>query len=319
MCGSNAAPPLSLTLVDRGGKHIDIEVRRSDGYVNATKLCQAVGKFWNHYTSNSKTKEFLSELSDVEKIPVENLLTGNPVSTIPSVGLIESGKNQHRNTWIHPDVSINLAQWASAKYGVAVSRLIRRYQTGQVTTADSLAASRTLASQISFVDCVELEKQRIDAHAKLELEKYKYQADVDANLALQKHISTCDAGNEKYFRTLAHEKEMMELKAEAETRVLDRERELCERFGYPMSHLTIAKWWAEYVMPCEESDIRLDDAIGHYRTRSGHDTTLKKQLQAELKPLGVRTTNVFRGNRIFPGFRGFRFKSLSERDDDGTY
>lgn len=147
--------PLPLVLTDDTGNAIDIEIRH-DGYVNATKLCQAVGKFWNNYTSNAKTKEFLTELSKVEKIPVENRPTGNPVGQISSgngtKALVHIGISRTQNTWVHPDVAIHLAQWASARFGVAVSRLVRRYQTGQVTTQESINASAELAQTVSVVD-----------------------------------------------------------------------------------------------------------------------------------------------------------------------
>ena len=53
---------------------------------------------------------------------------------------------------IHPDVAIHLACWASPRYGIAVTRLVRRFQTGQVTTAESVAASHELAQQVDVVD-----------------------------------------------------------------------------------------------------------------------------------------------------------------------
>ncbi len=45
-----------------------------------------------------------------------------------------------------------MAQWASPKFGVAVSKLVQRFQTGQVTTAESIAASHQLAEQIDFAE-----------------------------------------------------------------------------------------------------------------------------------------------------------------------
>lgn len=303
--------PLPLVLVDDTGNAIDIEIRQ-DGYVNATKLCQAMGKEWRHYFQPTKTKEFLAALSEAEKITVERPAT--IVAGQISTGLIQTGISRTQHTWVHPDVAINLAQWASAKYGVAVSRLVRRYQTGKVTTAESLAASRTLAAQISFVDgSADLEKHRIDAHAKLELEKYKYQADVDAKLAIETHNLTCDAGNTKYFRSLEHEKELLELKSQAEMRVLDRERVLCERYGYPFAHLTVANWWNEYVTLQEHCSISLNDALGHYRKTTGHETPTKK-FQSELAAIGVRVTMVYKQGKTVSGFRDVRFKSLSDRD-----
>src|SRR5215217_1533630 len=142
---------LPLVLTNDDGNLINIEIR-PDGYVNATKLCQAMGKFWKHYNSNDKTKEFLAELSKVEKIPVETHSVGKPTEYSVDRVLVQIGTSKSQHTWVHPDVAIHLAQWASPRFGVAVSRLVRRYQTGQVTTQESINASVDLAQNVSVVD-----------------------------------------------------------------------------------------------------------------------------------------------------------------------
>ncbi len=50
---------------------------RSDGMINATSLCKAVGKRLDHYKENLQTKEYLDELSSVTGIPVSELF--NPI------------------------------------------------------------------------------------------------------------------------------------------------------------------------------------------------------------------------------------------------
>src|SRR5215217_6398610 len=232
---------LPLVLTNDDGNLINIEIR-PDGYVNATKLCQAMGKFWKHYNSNDKTKEFLAELSKVEKIPVETHSVGKPTEYSVDRVLVQIGTSKSQHTWVHPDVAIHLAQWASPRFGVAVSRLVRRYQTGQVTTEESLAASRALAGQISLVDSAEVEKHRIDAHTKLELEKYKYRidAEITAKLETDKHNLSCDMGNAQYFRKLDHEKEMAAIAHQNRMESLEYERQLLEQFGYPMRALPVS-------------------------------------------------------------------------------
>ena len=37
---------------------------REDGYVNATSLCKAGGKYFHDYFRNKKTKEYLKKLSE---------------------------------------------------------------------------------------------------------------------------------------------------------------------------------------------------------------------------------------------------------------
>ena len=152
---ANQHNSLPLELVDGNGQTVIIDIRHPDGYVNATKLCQAMGKEWKNYYAVAKNKEYLTELSKVENIPVEmrpaviaagqdsprSLAAGILASTNsagisreegtgPERCLVESGKNRFQHTWVHPDVAISLAQWADQRFGVAVSRLVRRYQTG---------------------------------------------------------------------------------------------------------------------------------------------------------------------------------------------
>ena len=105
---------------------------------------------------------------------------------------------------------------------------------------------------------------------------------------------------------------MAALKLEAELRVLEKEKELFSRYGYPMAHLTVARWWSEYVKTCEGYGLKLDEAIGHYNKQSGRDL-LKKEFQSELLSIGIRVGTIVRGNRLFPGFRNVRFKQLYER------
>ncbi len=68
---------------------------REDGYVFATKLCEAGGKSWAHYKENKNSVEFIDKLSRSIGIPI-NLL----------IQTIMTGKNENRGTWIHPKIAI---------------------------------------------------------------------------------------------------------------------------------------------------------------------------------------------------------------------
>ena len=126
---SSALPPLTtadmqlatlpLVLVDATANAVNIELR-PDGYVNATKLCQAMRKEWKHYYALTKSKEFLQALGEYTHTPITRRVSGENC-------LVEVGKNQHQNTWVHPDVAINLAQWLSPHVAVAVSAMIRQF------------------------------------------------------------------------------------------------------------------------------------------------------------------------------------------------
>ena len=99
------------------GDGYQIENRKSDGYINVTNLCKAGGKKFNDWKRLNKTFDFLEVLSTEVGIPTSVLIqigkgskftaAGNPVSV--------------QNTWVHPQVAINIAQWISPQFDVKVS------------------------------------------------------------------------------------------------------------------------------------------------------------------------------------------------------
>ena len=95
--------------------NVVITSRPLDHYVNATQLCQAGGKKFSHWFSLETTKELINELSSDAGITASLL-----VETI-------RGKSSKftQGSWIHPDLSIQLAQWISPKFAIQVSKWIR--------------------------------------------------------------------------------------------------------------------------------------------------------------------------------------------------
>ena len=95
--------------------NVSITSRPIDHYVNATQLCQAGGKKFSHWFSLDTTKELIKELS--------------ADAVIPASGLVETkrgGNNKSdQGSWIHPDLSIQLAQWISPKFAIQVSKWVR--------------------------------------------------------------------------------------------------------------------------------------------------------------------------------------------------
>ena len=110
---------MQLAVIDRevGDSHID--QRLMDGYINATALCKACGKEMKHYLSNASTKAFIEELS---------LEVGIPTSAL--IQIVKGGSPQFQGTWVHPQVAINLAQWASPKFAVLVSKWVFEWMQG---------------------------------------------------------------------------------------------------------------------------------------------------------------------------------------------
>jgi hypothetical protein len=81
---------------------------RDDGYINTTHLCKAGDKLFSDWYKLKSTKELISILeSDMN------------ISTL----LIDNKTN--RDTWIHPDLAIQLAQWISPLFALQVSKWIR--------------------------------------------------------------------------------------------------------------------------------------------------------------------------------------------------
>jgi hypothetical protein len=115
---------LTLSLIPHDYDGTLIHQRAIDGYVNATAMCKAVGKKFGDYTRTGTTQEFLKELSLVTGIPVTQLVIS-----------IQGGNPEYQGSWVHPDVAINLGQWCSPKFAVAVSRWVREWMTGKIPKA----------------------------------------------------------------------------------------------------------------------------------------------------------------------------------------
>lgn len=109
-----------LALVPHSYQGAIIQQRLNDGYINATAMCRAAGKEWANYHQNGTTKEFLKALQGSLGIP------RNPI-----VQSIVTGANEHRGTWVHPQVAIHLAQWLSADFAVLVSEWVFQWLTGK--------------------------------------------------------------------------------------------------------------------------------------------------------------------------------------------
>lgn len=110
---------MQLAVIDRevGDSHID--QRLMDGYINATALCKACKKDFYDYSRLKSTKEFIDELSSETGIPVSALIQ-----------TVKGGNPQFQGTWVHPQVAINLAQWASPKFAVLVSKWVFEWMQG---------------------------------------------------------------------------------------------------------------------------------------------------------------------------------------------
>lgn len=106
ICQQKPIPTKSVTI-----NGVLIESRISDGYVNATALCRAGGKRWIDYSKTKEAKVLF------EKVSVEvRIITSN---------LILSTRGRNAETWIHPDIAIDLAQWIGVDFKYAVIKLVQ--------------------------------------------------------------------------------------------------------------------------------------------------------------------------------------------------
>ncbi|MDM8565111.1 KilA-N domain-containing protein [Candidatus Halobeggiatoa sp. HSG11] len=97
-----------------------IRQRSSDGYLDATAMCKANGKKFNDYYRLKSTKEFLTQLSD---FIINNPVTGMCVTEQNQqlIQTVQGGTPEEQGTWVHPYISINLAQWCSPIFAVMVT------------------------------------------------------------------------------------------------------------------------------------------------------------------------------------------------------
>ncbi|WCS27202.1 KilA-N domain-containing protein [Methylobacterium sp. NMS14P] len=101
--------------------------RPSDGYINATAMCQATGKRWNHYASNEGTKAFIAALAADTGIPAAVLVQS-----------LSGGTPELQGTWVHPQVAINLATWCSPIFAVQVSKWVHDWMRGHSAVRPAL-------------------------------------------------------------------------------------------------------------------------------------------------------------------------------------
>lgn len=118
---------LELALIKREVDKNPIEQRLMDGYINATALCKAAGKDYYDYARLKTTQDFISALIS------ETGITGSAL-----IQVIRGGVPQWQGTWVHPQVAINLAQWASPKFAVLVSKWVFEWMNGNVPNAKRL-------------------------------------------------------------------------------------------------------------------------------------------------------------------------------------
>lgn len=148
-------PPMLYALTLSNDRPV-VELRTTDGFVNATRMCQAAGKMWADFNRKVSTSSYLETLT---------AKMGKPIS--------ELVKCQHggayAGTWIHPQYAIKLAAWCSPEFELAVTDLVLRYTSGQVTTSESQHvalgledAARTVEPKIRLMPITGIGENNVD-------------------------------------------------------------------------------------------------------------------------------------------------------------
>jgi hypothetical protein len=102
-----AAAAKTQGLECRSWNGTNIQRRESDGYVNATAMCQANGKRWRDYSINERTQAYIAALAADAGIPATGLAES-----------IKGGRPDLQGTWIHPRLAVDLARWISPAFAV---------------------------------------------------------------------------------------------------------------------------------------------------------------------------------------------------------
>lgn len=156
------------SLKDENGEAITVIFRKSDGYINATRLCKEAGKEWKHYYETQQAKDFLKTLQD----DIQSKQGSDETLLVDS---ITTGPNDKRGTWIHPAILNHLTHWCRNKRKrvhagivyLVTSKCLNAIKIGMWTgTEDSLRGryvtpigpSVTVYSR-EFSDCAAKEKQ----------------------------------------------------------------------------------------------------------------------------------------------------------------
>ena len=90
--------------------------RDSDDYVNATTWSKAFGKEWRKYKESARCKKISNALvSDLD---------------IRNSDVMQSTRGKGSETWVHPVIAIDFAEWLSPEFSLFVKKIFLKYLNG---------------------------------------------------------------------------------------------------------------------------------------------------------------------------------------------
>lgn len=150
--------PEQNSVISRSFNGISIGQRKTDGYVNATAMCQASGKLLADYLRLASTSEYLEALSTDMGIPISVLVQSR-----------RGGRNEEQGSWVHPEVAVDLGKWCSTALRIAVNRWVVEWlNSGRSPLADidrvGLRAGLKDDSRLRMTDQVKIYLEQIQKY-----------------------------------------------------------------------------------------------------------------------------------------------------------
>src|SRR5271156_6604057 len=131
-------------------------IDKSDGYVNATKICSSGGKQfyqWTRNEANQRLKKALEGDMVLDYTPdEENALQGTSLQNCREVCKYVQTENKIEEdrlisgTYMHPDLVPSIAGWISPEFQLKANRVVNRYIVDEWKT--KLEASERAATQL---------------------------------------------------------------------------------------------------------------------------------------------------------------------------
>ncbi len=90
--------------------------RASDDYVCSTAWAKKFGKEWRDYKKTSRCKKLSAGLGKKLNVPIRHI--------------IETKRGKGSETWVHPVMAIDFAEWLSTDFGIFVKEIFLRYLDG---------------------------------------------------------------------------------------------------------------------------------------------------------------------------------------------
>lgn len=134
--------------------NVSIGQRKTDGYINATKLCAS------YQAQTGKTKlsaDWLRTKRAKETVSYVSAVTGIPITDL--VVTIQGGKPEEQGTWIHPDLATPFGTWLSVEFEFQVSRWLQEWQTNRLNNAfpnnvDGVIPKNPVIESIEVIDFI---------------------------------------------------------------------------------------------------------------------------------------------------------------------